>query len=112
MAKRLFDEMHDAYVVTRPDSVIVEVNKAAAELLNVSQRFLTGKALSVFVCENRGSFLQACSRIAEEEGAADMALKVRPRERAPLSLVARVAGSDGELRWLLLPASDPLTRPY
>jgi PAS domain-containing protein len=103
---RLFDEMHDAYVVTRPDSAVVEVNKAAAGLLNVSQRFLTGKALSVFVCENRGPFLQTCARLAEEGGHADLALRVRPRERAPLSIAAHVAGSDGELRWLLRPASD------
>ena len=109
---RLFDEMHDAYVVTRPDSAIIEVNKAAAELLNVSQRFLAGKTLSVFVCENRGAFLQACTRIAEDGGHADLTLKIRPRERAPLSIAAHVAGSDGELRWLLRPVSDPATRPY
>src|SRR5262249_25905896 len=53
----LFDEMPDAYVVTRPDTTILEVNRAAAELFNVSQRFLVGKTLSVFICEDRGRFL-------------------------------------------------------
>lgn len=53
----LFDEMPEPCLVTHPDTTIIEANQAAAELLNVSQRFLTGKALSVFVCEDRGRFL-------------------------------------------------------
>lgn len=104
---RLFDDLHDAHVVTRPDSIITEVNKAGADLLNVSQRFLAGKALSVFVCENRGPFLQACTRLAEAGGETELMLKLRPRERAPLSIQALVTGSEGELWWLLRPCADP-----
>ncbi len=117
---QLFDEIPQPYVVTSADSKIAEVNKAAAELLNVSQRFLVGKMLSVFVCESRGPFLAVCSRIAEQGGTAELTLKVRPRERAPRDVSARITrGSTGELRCLLfspvgLPSIPPdeQTLPY
>ena len=105
---QLFDEIPEAYLLTKPDSTIVEVNKAASVLLNVSQRFLVGKTLSVFVCENRGAFLAECGRIAENGGTSEVPLKIRPRERAPLDLVAKVAsGAGGELRWLLFLHATP-----
>ena len=53
----LFELMPAAYVVTTPDSTITEANKAAAELFNVSQRFLIGKTLGVFVSEDRARIL-------------------------------------------------------
>lgn len=101
---RLFDEMPQAYVVTRPDSTIVEVNKVGAQLFNVSQRFLIGKALSVFVCEERGPFLVACGRVAAEKSTVDLSLKIRPRERAPMNITAHVSGDGTGLRWVLQPA--------
>ena len=100
---QLFDEMPDAYIVTKPDSTIVEVNKAAARLLNVSQRFLLGKTLSVFVCEERGQFLTACTHSAAGGPASDLMLKLRPRERAPMSASARVTGDESALRWVIRP---------
>src|SRR5690349_8365433 len=63
---QLFDEMPQAYVVTDPNSIITEANRAAAQLFNVTQRFLVGKAMSVFVCEERGRFLADISRFAVE----------------------------------------------
>ena len=108
---QLFDEMPEPYVVTRPDTVIVEVNRAGAELFNVSQRFLTGKVLSVFVCEDRGRFLDESGRIATERGSAEWRLKLRPRERAPLTVSATVRGDGSALRWVFrrLGSDGPLT---
>jgi two-component system sensor histidine kinase VicK len=100
---QLFDDMPQAYVVTRPDSAILEVNKAASDLFNVSQRFLVGKTLSVFVCEERGRFLTETARAAATDATAEMTLRIRPRERAPLEVKARLTGSDGSLRWILQP---------
>src|ERR1051326_5279486 len=85
----LFDEMPEPYIVTRSDTTISEVNRAAAELLNVSQRFLVGKTLSVFVCEDRTRFLDESRRLAQDRGTAELRLKLRPRERAPLAVTAR-----------------------
>jgi PAS domain S-box-containing protein len=103
---KLFDAMPEAYVVTKPDSTILEVNKAAAQLFNVSQRFLIGKTLSVFVCEERGRFLAASTRAASETAAMELTLKLRPRERAPLAVEARVSGDADGLRWVLRPAAS------
>src|SRR3954466_14854327 len=99
----LFDEMPQPYVVTRPDSTITEVNRAAAEWFNVSQRFLVGKTLSVFVCEDRGRFLNESARVAGEARSQELAFKLRPRERSPLDVRARVSGDASSLRWVLRP---------
>lgn len=96
----LFDEMPQPYVVTRADTTITEANQATAELLNVSQRFLPGKTLSVFVCEDRTRFLQDVARIASSTEPVELRLRLRPREKAPLDIAAKVRGGDA-LRWVL-----------
>ena len=98
---QLFDQMPQPYVVTDPSSVITEVNRAAAQLFNVSQRFLVGKAMSVFVCEERGRFLSDISRLASEGRSSELAFKLRPRERAPVDVRATVGGDAAGLRWVL-----------
>jgi PAS domain S-box-containing protein len=98
---QLFDAMPDAYVVSKADSTIVEVNQAGAHLFNVSQRFLIGKPMSVFVCEDRAGFVAAAARLASDGGTLELRVKLRPRERAPVSATARVTGDNGELRWVL-----------
>jgi PAS domain-containing protein len=96
----LFDRMPQPYLVTKPDSAIVEANRAAAELLNVSQRFLTGKILSVFVCEDRRAFLTDVLRVAPDT-TSEITFRMRPRERAPLTVVAQVSADEEALRWVL-----------
>lgn len=103
---RLFDAMPEPCVVTRSDSTITEVNKAAARLLNVSQRFLVGKPLSVFVCANRAEVLAGASRAAADGQALDITLRLRPRERAPLTVRGSVTGDAGPVRWILR-SSEP-----
>lgn len=105
--RELFDAMPQPCVVTRPDSTITEVNRAAAELFNVSQRFLVGKSLSVFVCEDRGRFMSASERVARESRPEEFGFKLRPRERAPLDVFARVSGDNSALRWVLRPIEAP-----
>jgi PAS domain-containing protein len=97
---QLFDEMPQPYVVTRSDTTITEANQATAELLNVSQRFLPGKTLSVFVCEGRTQFLQNVAAIAANPEAVELRLRLRPREKAPLDVSAKVRGGEA-LRWVL-----------
>jgi PAS domain S-box-containing protein len=106
---QLFDEIPQPYVVTRPDSTIIEVNKAASALFNVSQRFLVGKTLSVFVCEDRTAFLAASARVASEGGSTEIAIKLRPRERAPIAVKARVHGDASTLRWVLDELPSPVS---
>lgn len=101
----LFDDMAEACLATGPDTTIVEANRAAAELLNVSQRFLVGKTLGVFVCEDRDRFLVETRRLAQDGDSRELGLKLRPRERAPLAVSAKVRGDGSTLRWMLRPGS-------
>jgi hypothetical protein len=95
--------------VTDARLTILEANRAGAELFNISQRFLTGKALSVYIARDRGRFIADCTRLAMEGESAQWTLGIRPRERAPLNVDARVVAHalpDGlELHWRLRPAS-------
>jgi PAS domain S-box-containing protein len=108
---QLFDRMPEPYVVTDATSVITEVNRAAAQLFNVSQRFLVGKAMSVFICEERGRFLSDISLLAAEERSRQFTFKLRPRERAPVEVAATVEGSGGILRWVLRLAGSVAAAP-
>jgi PAS domain-containing protein len=108
---QLFDEMPQPYVITKPDSVILEVNKAASELFNVSQRFLVGKTLSVFVCEDRVRFLSETTRALTAGEPLELAIRIRPRERAPLDIAAKVSGDGASLRWVLRPLQADTSIP-
>jgi PAS domain S-box-containing protein len=104
---QLFELLPQACVVTKPDSTIVEANKAAAELFNVSQRFLVGKTMSIFVCENRNKFLIEVGRAANETAQVELSFRLRPRERAPLDTLARVTGDGTSVRLLLSAIATP-----
>jgi PAS domain S-box-containing protein len=107
----LFDSVPDACIVTGEDSRITAANRAAAELLNISQRFLVGKPLSVFVCEDRGRMLDEARQIAEHGGSAEIVVRIRPRERAPLQVAASLRASENDgctLRWVLRRAGIPV----
>lgn len=97
----LFNDVPEAYVIARPDTTILDVNRAGAELFNVSQRFLIGKTLSIFVCEDRPQLLAASMRMAQHGEPQDLKLKIRPRERAPLAIDARAKGDNGNVQWTL-----------
>jgi two-component system sensor histidine kinase VicK len=99
----LFDQMPDAYLVTKLDSSIVEANRAAAELFNVSQRFLIGKPLSVFVCQDRSGFLRTLESMGEQTHATELPFRLRPRERAPLDVSASVRADGAAIRWVVRP---------
>jgi PAS domain S-box-containing protein len=99
-----FDAAPEAYLVTSPDGEIIEANRAAAELLNISQRFLIGKNFTVFVCTDRVRIHGQAKRLAETGGSADWVFSVRPRERAPFQVACRVLASesgDRTLRWMV-----------
>lgn len=107
---QLFDDMPQPYVVTGADSTIAEANKSAAELLNVSQRFLIGKPLSVFICQDRGRFLEEAARAVTDPAPIELSVKLRPRERAPIDVAVTVSGGGSVLRWVLRPkAAVPST---
>lgn len=103
---RLFNEMPQPYFVTRRDSVIIEVNRAASGLVNVSQRFLVGKALSVFVGEDRARFFAQISHVAQQADPMTLHFRLRPRERAAVDVRATVQAEDEGLRWVIVPVEN------
>ena len=107
--QHLFDAAPHPYLVTDARLTILEANRAGAELFNISQRFLTGKALSVYIARERGRFIADAAQLAIAGESARWTLAIRPRERAPLNVDARVVAHalpDGlELHWRLRPAN-------
>jgi PAS domain-containing protein len=111
---QLFDAVGDACLVTTPEGEILEANRAASELLNISQRFLIGRSFAVFVCNDRARVLAQAARLAEYGGSADWVFGIRPRERAPFNAACRVVASDAgdrTLRWLMKPVSSDADQP-
>ncbi|MCY7323166.1 MAG: PAS domain S-box protein [Phormidesmis sp. CAN_BIN36] len=104
----LFDFAPDGYLVTDIHGKIHEANRAAAELLDVSQKYLSGKVLTNFVpeeqrCVFRSLLLQLRSidRIQEWE----ISLITRSKSRFEVAItVATVKDAKGKviaLRWLI-----------
>lgn len=106
--QELFEFAPDAYLVTNAAGVIQEANRAAAMLLRISQRFLVGKPLFVFVAEQeRQCFHSKLTRLRQVEGEKNWEVCLQPRNSefidAALS-VAVVRNREGKaiaLRWLL-----------
>ena len=107
----LFDDMADPSLVTERDTTILEANRAAVGLLNVSQRYLVGKTLSLFVCEDRARLLGQSGQLVKNQDSTELLLKLRPRERPPLALRACVRGDGTHLRWILRPPAPNGSQP-
>lgn len=112
---QFFDAAPEAYLVTNADGAILEANRAAAEMLNISQRFLVGKNFIVFVCTERARIQAQAKRLADTGGSADWVFNLRPRERAPFDVACRVLASEAPqrtLRWMvrrIAPGDVPTT---
>ena len=118
--QNLFDFAPDGYLVTDTNGVIREGNKAAADLLHVSQERLVGKPLAVYVAEaERKAFRDILSTLLKRAitGANEWEIGLKPRTgkelRAsitvtpvvPLSTTQPPAGNEATdgvgLRWSL-----------
>jgi PAS domain S-box-containing protein len=97
----LFDLAPSAYLVTDPDGVIRQANRAAGDLLNVAPKYLVGKPLSVFVAPaDRDAFLAQLSGLRAGQPARTQVVRVRPRPE----------GSDERAAELTVaPDRDPVT---
>jgi PAS domain-containing protein len=113
---RLFEEMPGPCVETDGGGVILSANPAAAALLNTSVRHLPSRLLLHFA-DDRDQFGQLLRGLSAGSGQHRCALVVRPRERAPLRVLANVVvRSPGNLEswlWFLTPIDSPrpATRP-
>lgn len=76
----LFEFAPDGYIVLGAEGTIQEANCAAARLLNVSQQFLVGKPLIVFVAESeRLAFYSELKRVCQSNRVENWELCLQPR---------------------------------
>lgn len=104
----LFDLSPDAYLITDPEGVILEANQVAADLFNVSQRFLAGKPLVNFVPQaERRQFRSEFLKLYRAERAWEWATQVQPRNGQSCDIAVKVSinrnasGQTVSLSWLL-----------
>ena len=104
----LFEFAPDGYLVTDVSGVIREANRAASELLNVTQSLLIGKPLSTFVArEDRDTFNAQIAVLRPGENVQDWRIHIRRRKGPvfPAAITAApFADSEGNLaglRWSL-----------
>lgn len=111
--RELFDFAPDGYLVTDPNGVIQEANRAAAILLQVRQDRLAGKPVVLFVaqedCKRLASLL---AKVAKRERVQEREVRLAPREGKPFLAsvtLAAVRDAQGELtglRWLIRDVSE------
>jgi len=108
----LFEFAPDGYLVTDPDGLIVQANRAAGQLLNVHLEHLTQRPLIGYVAPwDRDAFYTCLEGVAQAE-VREWELDLLPRDRRPFPAALTVAperDADGRvvrLRWLLRDVSD------
>ena len=106
--QELFEFAPDGYLVTDTEGTLWEANRAAAGLLNVSQHFLVGKPLIIFVTQDeRHIFHSQLRALQQAERLQEWAVRLCPRNSEPFDAaltVAAVRNGEGKpiaLRWLL-----------
>jgi two-component system invasion response regulator UvrY len=105
--QELFDFAPDGYLVTDPDGMIQEANRAAAFLLGVPQPHLLDQPLVNFIAEEeRQAFRAFLPQMQQRESLQDWEVRIQPRAGAtfPAELtVATMRTPQGVvgLRWML-----------
>ena len=67
------------------DGAIIEINAAAAELLNVTPRHIIGRAFPTFLAKDRPGFLSVMRGVLQTQATARWESTIRPRDRGPFS---------------------------
>jgi len=104
--QELFDFAPDGYVVTDATGTIQEANRAIATLLAVSQDFLAGKPLVVFVAaKDRIPFQVQLTRLTGLQRFEDWEVYLQPREGKPFPAAITIMHAPEDkligLRWLI-----------
>lgn len=82
--QELFDFAPHGYLLTDPSGTIQEANRAAANLLNISQQFLIGKPLIVFVTEEQHPlFHEKLTQFQQTQQVQEWVVNLCPRKSEP-----------------------------
>lgn len=116
--KNLFELLPNPCIVTDFSGTVQQANYAAAKLLNLSERFLIGKPLSVFIndCDRHNFYfklikLKQCDRVQK------WIQRLRPRHCKPVQVAVTMTcirdrqGKEVALHWLLKEIASPVTVP-
>ncbi len=105
--QELFDFAPDGYIVTTPEGVILEANRAAARLLNTSQEALLHKPFTAFMPPTaRQDFRGRLSSLNRSNQINTWIMQLQPRKTPPFDAAVSVgvvmgqAGKPESLRWL------------
>jgi PAS domain S-box-containing protein len=106
----LFEFAPDGYIVTSIEGIVLEANRAAAQMLNINQKYLIRKPLANFIDEEgRREFREKISQLRRTsiESPEEMEVSMRPRNGEALEVAMTVAAVFDQdrrpqaLRWLL-----------
>jgi PAS domain-containing protein len=104
-ADYLLDHIPVPCVAADHSGRIIQANRAAALLLNVSTRHLVDQQLLHF-SQDRESFIQLLDRLRRDTAGAEAEVTFRPRERQSVTtgvrVIPRAAGSSGEWLWFFI----------
>jgi len=90
--QEMFEFAPDGYLVTDINGTIQEANHAAVNLLNVSQRFLVGKPLIIFIAEDeRQVFHNKLSQLQQVKQVEEWVVCLVPRKGEPFKAALTVA---------------------
>jgi len=113
----LFEFAPDGYLETNGMGIIIEANQAAAEMLAIQTRYLTGKPLANYIAEDeRKAFRSWLVQLLNDDGGTQherREVTLKPRHRSPVEVSATVKRSshmsgdrDVVLRWMLHDISE------
>jgi PAS domain S-box-containing protein len=109
----LFNLAPDGYLVTDLSGVVQEANYAAASLLNIDQKYLTGKPLMAYVCPTeRAALCALLNQIGTSQRVQGWELKLQGRRpevvvtEVTLDAVQNAEGNAVTLRWQIRDISD------
>lgn len=71
-------------ILTDGTGVVIDMNPAAANLLNTAPRFAAGRDFHVFLDGDRPRFIELLREIQRSGEIGHLGVTIRPRERAPL----------------------------
>jgi PAS domain S-box-containing protein len=95
--QELFDFAPDGYVVLDARGVVRDANRAALSLLQMQQRFLTGKPFLLFIAkEDRAAFQHLLGRLQTEDEIRGVEIHIVPREGRSLPMALFLAAARDE----------------
>ncbi|MBD2694039.1 PAS domain-containing protein [Anabaena catenula] len=111
--QHLFEFAPDAYLVTNAKGIILEANRAATKLLNISQHFLVGKSIISFITlEQHQYFYEQLIQISKSQKVRGILLPLKPHHGNSFKAALTVTSAkhqprkSSKLYWLIRDISE------